>query len=74
VPVEILNFCDKLRATLAENHTDKKAQIFCLTSMVLFDSEIYSLVALLLDKGRKIKESSPIFVLINHNLPARSST
>jgi len=71
VPVEILTFCNKLRATLAKGHRGKTEQIPCLTSTISVGSEVYSLRALLLDNGREPDEPLPIMVLIENISPAK---
>jgi len=71
VPIEILELCDKLRATSSAKCIDKTGQIACLTSTVSFGSEVYSIRALLLDKDIKSNDSSPIVVLIESISPAQ---
>jgi len=71
LPAEILKLCDKLRATSAAKAIDKTDQIACVTSTVSFGLEIYSLRALLLDKGTEANDSSSIMVLIESISPTQ---
>ena len=66
VPVEVLNFCDKLRAPLAEERNGKTAKLSCFTSTIMFNSEVYSMRGLRLGESREPDESALIIVLIEN--------